>query len=986
MAFSTKKFTDFTQRNKANLLLSSFFVGYQDAGIKSEIRVPVTDLLNNVYNQTQTIVNTNSSTWGNASTSYIANSGKFQSTYETVNTLSAGWGGLDVTKWNSTYTTVYETSASWTNTYNTVVDLSGQWSDTTSTMNSNSSTWDSTSLIVSNNKPSWDNNVTTVSQNSGTWDSTYTTVLANSAQWATNGSDVISLSSNWQNTYSTVLTNSGSWDVSNANAYTHENFLPLSGGNMTGKLFLINPTTTDAGVNIGIGNVAPISAVTGDLWGTTAGLFYRSSPTITRSLAVQNGVNSFSRHQVIDVTEAVPALRVTQRGTGNAFVVEDETTPDNTSFIINNTGSVGIGLSSIEDISNALTVVGNISSTGIIYASGGNSAVWNTAYNTSIDLVTSSHLWNSTYTTVNANSSLWVNDVNVNILSGNWENTYTTVQTHSGDWSYQGTDIKELTGNWESTYTTMKDTSSIWVDVYTITQQNSSSWGGQDTNITAISSNWENTYTTVYENSAFWGEHADTAVRDLTANWENTYSLFYGNSSKWDDTYNTVHNVSGNWSSVYSVVNVNSGAWEYQGTDIKELTGNWENTYNIVNTNSGNWSGTYTLFGQQSASNLDVQSIVTAGSGDWIDTHTVVYLFSAGWGSPIDTARYDDTYTTVYDLSGGWQTTKNNVDNGSPIWYSTYDTVITLSGGWQLTKEYLDDNQEEWNDTTTTVNTFSSNWDSAYINQQNYLPLSGGRITGDTFFNTNVTIYGDLSCTGTQTFANTVFTTTSALSVFHIGEGDALWVGNDGPGDIATFYDIDQDIEILHIGGKNSINPNVGVNISNPNKDFTVNGEISASGNIWTSGQILSGDQELLSILNNSLLRYDNTTSTVLSNSGAWDIAYTNLVTNSAAYLSGVDLSFLSVSANWNNAYTYIQSTSSETATRDFVYSNFVHTTGGTVTGNLSAKKIFADTLQLSGVSITGNLTTASSITGNNLFIEISINGASKYLRLYDVE
>ena len=50
---------------------------------------------------------------------------------------------------------------------------------------------------------------------------------------------------------------------------------------------------------------------------------------------------------------------------------------------------------------------------------------------------------------------------------------------------------------------------------------------------------------------------------------------------------------------------------------------------------------------------------------------------------------------------------------------------------------------------------------------------------------------------------------------------------------------------------------------------------------------------------------FDNAPSTLKG-----DSAYTNLVENSAAYLSAVDLSFLSVSANWDSAYNTVQSNS----------------------------------------------------------------------------
>lgn len=46
--------------------------------------------------------------------------------------------------------------------------------------------------------------------------------------------------------------------------------------------------------------------------------------------------------------------------------------------------------------------------------------------------------------------------------SANYESTYTTVNANSANWNYQGTDIKALTGNWQSTYTTVNTTSSNW--------------------------------------------------------------------------------------------------------------------------------------------------------------------------------------------------------------------------------------------------------------------------------------------------------------------------------------------------------------------------------------------------------------------------------------------------------------------------------------------------------------------------------------------
>jgi hypothetical protein len=45
----------------------------------------------------------------------------------------------------------------------------------------------------------------------------------------------------------------------------------------------------------------------------------------------------------IDVSSASAALRITQRGAGNALLVEDSTNPDSTPYVITATGDVGIG-------------------------------------------------------------------------------------------------------------------------------------------------------------------------------------------------------------------------------------------------------------------------------------------------------------------------------------------------------------------------------------------------------------------------------------------------------------------------------------------------------------------------------------------------------------------------------------------------------------------------------------------------------------------
>lgn len=174
---------------------------------------------------------------------------------------------------------------------------------------------------------------------------------------------------------------------------------------------------------------------------------------------------------------------------------------------------------------------------------------------------------------------------------------------------------------------------------------------------------------------------------------------------------------------------------------------------------------------------------------------------------------------------------------------------IPTSGGADTAVRSLTSN---WENTYTTVQTNSSTWTTFDYTHAKFFPLTGGTVTG------NVTVNGNLTATGTTTFANTVFSVTSALSVVHIGAGPAMWVGNNGAGDIASFYDIDQNVEILHVGGINSTYPNVGIKTSEPNKTLTVVGEISSTSHITTTGNISSSGT-----INGTNLVYTSTNQTI---------------------------------------------------------------------------------------------------------------------------
>ena len=148
----------------------------------------------------------------------------------------------------------------------------------------------------------------------------------------------------------------------------------LAGATFTGK---INATSVSgaAGLNVGIGGDSTIATTAGDLWISTGGanLNFRDGTGAWKVLAsLQNG-NTFNQPQAVDVSNTIPALRVTQRGTGEALRVEDSTTPDSTPFVINADGAVGIGAAPgiyKLNVAGASNLNGNTTITGTASVSG----------------------------------------------------------------------------------------------------------------------------------------------------------------------------------------------------------------------------------------------------------------------------------------------------------------------------------------------------------------------------------------------------------------------------------------------------------------------------------------------------------------------------------------------------------------------------------------------------------------------------------------
>ena len=330
--------------------------------------------------------------------------------------------------------------------------------------------------------------------------------------------------------------------------------------------------------------------------------------------------------------------------------------------------------------------------------------------------------------------------------------------------------------------------------------------------------------------------------------------------------------------SLNSFLGALSGNWNSSFITVKSLSGNWQSTYETVSSLSANWQRAY---------NIATTYQNTSGS---FATNTLLQSTSALLTPLTVTNTLTSQLVRTIDLNSLSATLLTRTDFNTASSQLVLNTTLNaLSGNWQGTFTSVRSNSANWNYGFNAGTIYSQNSASyATINyvDSNFFNLTGGTISGPTRINNNLTVFGNLTATGTTTFANTVFSVTSSLSVVHVGSGPALYVGNNGDGDIASFYDVDQGVEILHVGGNNGSFPNVGVKTSTPNVDFTVNGQISANNIIWSAN----------------------------GNSNQWNSVYSSW--NSASATSIISFNDTRFSKLSSQAYTLVDATSSIQPTR----------------------------------------------------------------------
>jgi hypothetical protein len=305
------------------------------------------------------------------------------------------------------------------------------------------------------------------------------------------------------------------------------------------------------------------------------------------------------------------------------------------------------------------------------------------------------------------------------------------------------------------------------------------------------------------------------------------------------------------------------------------LPGGFINTSADGETETGGYIDTRGVEGEGAGGSINTSG--AAGQGGYINTSSVGgYIDTSGYGGYIQTTGYNidytggyiDTHGTIEGPGGYIDTSKNGGfidthsdgihaggfintvgnDDGAGGYINTAAAYLG-DGGFIDTSNgggYIDTRGRgtiqfgNYTTRTTLLGTATQSRVVCLPDDSGTLLLSSAYIAytnQNTTFSKNVTINGNLTALGTSTFKNTIFTTTSALSVVNAGPGPALYVFQAaGTSDVASFYDGD-GVEVLHVGNANAgQGGKVGINESYPAVELTVNGAISANKQITASG------------------------------------------------------------------------------------------------------------------------------------------------------
>ena len=409
---------------------------------------------------------------------------------------------------------------------------------------------------------------------------------------------------------------------------------------------------------------------------TSTALYYGPKTTSYPSIPLFS-LNSPVSAIVYTFANNVTSLFLPQYGKNNInFANNNSAILGGTNNSLTGNNSFIIGSNIVASVT-GFTLVNNLSSTGIIFSSAGNSDQWQSVYT---NVSSNSANWQSTYANVSSNST-------------NWQSTYTNVSSNSANWQSTYTNVSSNSANWQNAYNNYYYQAYLTYAQYTL-----------NTNLSSIIPA-RGTFTVSGTASNIGGGNFNNVLSSYSSvlgGKYNTASGYYSNI-----TGGFSGQASGRYSNIAGgVCNTASG----YGASIAGGTGN-----KASGSNATIGAGAYNTASSSSAlvgggrcnTASGVRSIVVGGLNN---TASGNYSFVAG-SSANDTKGFSHTFILGMGLSAtsANYTYVNNISSqgivsdgtgSSTQWNSTYTTVNTTSATWQ--------------NTNTTVNTNSASWTNAY--------------------------------------------------------------------------------------------------------------------------------------------------------------------------------------------------------------------------------------------------------------------------------
>lgn len=388
----------------------------------------------------------------------------------------------------------------------------------------------------------------------------------------------------------------------------------------------------------------------------------------------------------------------------------------------------------------------------------------------------------------------------VRSASGNWSGVYTTVNTNSANWNSTRTTVNTNSANWSNVYTAYNSASGSYATKSYVHSNFLPLTGGSVTNglsaehLIALSSFAAIGFGALEDTPTFYvgvsvvginteyPNEALTVVGNISA----TGNIYSADTEVWNGTNTTVSTNSSNWGNAYTNVNSNSANWNGVRTTVNTNSAKWENVYTSVNSNSANWNGARTTVNTNSAKWENVYTNVNSNSASWQSVYTS-YLGASG-----TYVSYTYLHTNFLPLTGG-----NIVGNISATkFYGDGSELTGIVAGDTEATTLVRTNSSNWNEAYTAYSGASSSYATKDYTHANFLPLSGGTLTG-TLTGTNVLLTGTLEISGSDP------------------EIPALYVSNNGE---------------------------IGVNTKLPNHAVTVIGSISATGTLYGDNVEIGGN------------------------------------------------------------------------------------------------------------------------------------------------